>query len=395
LHKVFIRHTTAIEQESEPSSQMTDNTKNTDNSQKSMEPSPMAGDRIAKVLARAGIASRRGAERIIEAGRVSVNGKILKTAAFTVTDDDVILVDNEPLAPKEPPRLWRYHKPQGLMTTHNDPEGRPTVFERLPDGMPRVISVGRLDMNSEGLLLLTNDGELARQLELPSTAWARKYRARAYGRITQEQLDTLMKGIMIDGVKTGPIEATLDKQQGDNAWISITLREGKNREVRRALDTLDLQVNRLMRLAYGPFQLGTLARGEVDEVQRRVLRDQVGHFVEIPKGRPTVDLAKPRTKVKQNVRRVPKSAAERRRAGVAAVEQVPKAKNADKKNNAKWGKEKSAAMKAAKASPPPREPKGRDATKGRDAARDKPKARGPNKGGYKGQSKGPHKGRRR
>ncbi len=372
---------------------MTDNTKNTDKPQK---PGPMAGERIAKVLARSGLASRRGAERIIEAGRVSVNGRTLTTAAFTVTEDDVILVDNEPIAPKEPPRLWRYHKPQGLMTTHNDPEGRATVFENLPDGMPRVISVGRLDMNSEGLLLLTNDGELARQLELPSTAWARKYRARAYGRITQTQLDGLMKGIIIDGVKTGPIEATLDKQQGDNAWISITLREGKNREVRRALDTLDLQVNRLMRLAYGPFQLGTLAKGEVDEVQRRVLRDQVGHFVDIPKGRPTVDLAKPKTKAKQNARRVPKSAAERRRIGVAAAEQVPKAKNADKKNNAKWGKEKSAAMKAAKDGGA-REPKARDPQagelKGRASkGREMPKGRGPNKGGYKGQNKGPYKG---
>lgn len=256
---------------------------------------PMAGHRIAKVLARAGVASRRESERMIAAGRVTLNGKILKTPAVTVTDSDVILVDNEPIAEAEPPRLWRYHKPAGLMTTHKDPEGRPTLFDNLPKGMPRVISVGRLDMTSEGLMLLTNDGELARQLELPSTAWARKYRARAYGRVTQEQLDTLKAGIKIDGIKTGPIEAEFERQQGDNAWINVTIREGKNREVRRALETLELKVNRLIRLAYGPFQLGELPKGEVDEVQRRVLRDQVGHMVDIPKGRPTHAKTGPRT----------------------------------------------------------------------------------------------------
>ena len=325
-------------------------------------PNPMKGDRIAKVLARAGVASRREAERMIEAGRVRVNGELLKTPAHTVTDADEILVDDQPIAEKQPPRVWRYHKPPGVMTTHNDPGGRPTVFENLPEGMPRVISIGRLDMNSEGLLLLTNDGELARQLELPSTAWARKYRARAYGRITQENLDTLQKGIVIDGVPTGPIEATLDKQQGDNAWISVTIREGKNREVRRALDTLGLKVNRLIRLAYGPFQLGTLGKHEVDEVQRRVLRDQVGHMVEIPKGRPVHDKTGPKTRKKQNIKRAPKSAADARR--MAAEEGKPRQRRANKadatseaptkparhvkKNNAKWGKEKSAEMRALK-----------------------------------------------
>ncbi len=265
------------------------------NSSAANTPKANAPERIAKVMARAGIASRRESERLIEAGRVSVNGTILKSAAHTVTAKDVILFDGAPIAAKEPPRLWRYHKPPGLMTTHNDPKGRATVFDNLPSGLPRVISVGRLDMNSEGLLLLTNDGELARALELPSTAWARKYRARAFGRVTQDALDKLLKGVMIDGVKTGPIEATLDRQQGDNAWINVTIREGKNREVRRALDTLGLEVNRLIRLAYGPFQLGSLEKGQVDEVQRRILRDQVGHFVDIPTGRPTHQKTGPRT----------------------------------------------------------------------------------------------------
>ena len=244
------------------------------------------GERIAKALARAGVASRRGAERMIEAGRVKVNGTLLTTPAFLVTDKDKIEVDNEPIAAKEPPRLWRYHKPNGLLTTHNDPGGRPTVFENLPDDLPRVISVGRLDMTSEGLLLLTNDGEMARQLELPSTAWARRYKARAYGKVTQVQLDKLMKGVMIDGVRSGPIEATLDKQQGTNAWMSITIREGKNREIRRALDTLGLKVNRLIRISYGPFQLGDLVRGGMEEVKGSILQDQVGHLVDIPKARP-------------------------------------------------------------------------------------------------------------
>ena len=322
----------------------------------------MAGDRIAKVLARAGVASRREAERMILAGRVKVNGTILRTPAHTVTGDDEVLVDDVPIAEKEPPRVWRYHKPPGIMTTHNDPGGRPTVFENLPEGMPRVISIGRLDMNSEGLLLLTNDYELARQLELPSTAWARKYRARAYGRITQEELDTLSKGIVIEGIPTGPIEASLDKQQGDNAWISVTIREGKNREVRRALDSLGLKVNRLIRLAYGPFQLGTLGKHEVDEVQRRVLRDQVGHMVDIPKGRPTHEKTGPKTNKKADIKRAPRSAADARRIASGDVKiktytsisptdpAAPPTKPARhvKKNNAKWGKEKSAEMRKLK-----------------------------------------------
>ena len=246
---------------------------------------PADGERIAKVLARAGIASRRESEKLIEAGRITLNGKVLTTPAVKVTAKDKIEFDGRRVGAKEPTRLWRYHKPNGLLTSHNDPQGRPTVFENLPAHMPRVISVGRLDLTSEGLLLLTNDGELARMLELPSTAWARRYRARAYGRITQDRLDTLKKGITIDGVPTGPIEATIDRQQGDNAWIDVTLREGKNREVRRALDTLGLRVNRLIRVSYGPFQLAVLPSGEVEEVKNRVLRDQVGHLIEIEKTR--------------------------------------------------------------------------------------------------------------
>lgn len=241
------------------------------------------GERIAKYLARAGVASRRESERLIEAGRIKVNGKVLKTPAFKVTDKDEILFDNQPVAGKQPPRLWRYHKPTGLMTTHKDPEGRPTVFEKLPQDLPRVISVGRLDMNSEGLLLLTNDGELARALELPSTGFQRRYRARAFGHITQEKLDTLQKGIVIDGVPTGPIEAVLERQQRGNAWIRVTIKEGKNREVRRALADLGLEVNRLIRVSYGPFQLLGLGKGQVEEVKPRILRDQLGHLVDIPK----------------------------------------------------------------------------------------------------------------
>ena len=244
------------------------------------------GERIAKVLARAGVASRRESERLIEAGRITVNGQVLKTPAFKVTDKDTILFDGKPIAAKEPPRLWKFNKPTGQLTSHKDPEGRPTVFDNLPKSLPRVISVGRLDMNSEGLLLLTNDGELARALELPSTGWIRRYRARAYGKVTQEQLDTLKKGITIDGVPTGPIEAELERQQRDNAWIVVTIREGKNREVRRALETLDLKVNRLIRVSYGPFQLGNMKRSEIEEVRPRILRDQVGHLVDIPKDNP-------------------------------------------------------------------------------------------------------------
>jgi 23S rRNA pseudouridine2605 synthase len=232
--------------------------------------------RIAKAMARAGLCSRRDAERWIEAGRVSVNGQLLKSPARDVGPSDTVLVDGKPLPAAEPVRLWRYHKTRGVVTTHRDPEGRPTVFEKLPPEMPRVMSVGRLDLNTEGLLLLTNDGALARHLELPSTGWLRRYRVRAHGKVTQEALDKLKDGIEVDGVRYGPIEAKLDSTQGSNVWMTLSLREGKNREVRNVLSTLSLDVNRLIRLSFGPFQLLDLAPGAVEPVRRRILADQLG-----------------------------------------------------------------------------------------------------------------------
>jgi 23S rRNA pseudouridine2605 synthase len=234
------------------------------------------GERIAKFLARAGVCSRRDAEKLIAEGRVKLNGKVLDTPAIKVTAKDKVSVDNRPVATKEPTRLWRYHKPSGLVTTHRDPAGRPTVFERLPPDLPRVISVGRLDLTSEGLLLLTNDGALARRLELPANGWLRRYRARAFGRITQEELDALAEGVTLDGVRYGPIDATLESAKGANVWITVSLTEGKNREVRRVLEGIGLKVNRLIRIAYGPFQLGMLAPGAVEEISGKVLRDQLG-----------------------------------------------------------------------------------------------------------------------
>lgn len=213
---------------------------------------------------------------MIEERRVKLNGKVLDTPAVKVTAKDDIRVDNKPIAAAEPPRMWRYHKPAGLVTTHRDPQGRPTVFEKLPETLPRVISVGRLDLNSEGLLLLTNDGELARRLELPSNGWIRRYRARAYGRIDQADLDRLAKGIEVEGVRYGPIDAKLESSRGANAWIAVSITEGKNREVRRVLEAIGLKVNRLIRIAYGPFQLGALPVSAVEEIPRKVMREQLG-----------------------------------------------------------------------------------------------------------------------
>lgn len=234
------------------------------------------GERIAKVLARAGVCSRRDAERMILEGRVSVDGKRLDSPAVNVVPAQRVLVDGKPLPAAEPPRLWCYHKKKGLMTSHKDPEGRPTVFEKLPAELPRVISIGRLDFNSEGLLLLTNDGELARRLELPETGWMRRYRVRVYGTAEPAKLGVLAKGVTIEGVHYGPITAVVDNQERSNAWLTVGLREGKNREVRRVLEHVGLPVNRLIRIAYGPFQLGNLEPGQVREVPGKVLTDQLG-----------------------------------------------------------------------------------------------------------------------
>ncbi len=234
------------------------------------------GERIAKYLARAGVASRREAERLIEQGIVTVDGKTLTTPAFKVTPDMDIRVDGTRIGRPERPRLWRYHKPDGLVTTHKDPQGRATVFDALAGRLPRVISVGRLDLTTEGLLLLTNDGGLARLLELPSTGWTRRYRVRAYGRTSQGALDALKDGVEIDGVQYGPIRATLDQTQGGNSWVTLSINEGKNREVRNVMRHLGLQVNRLIRTAYGPFQLGKLAKGEFEEIPGKQLKEQLG-----------------------------------------------------------------------------------------------------------------------
>lgn len=233
------------------------------------------GERIAKFLARAGVSSRRDAEAMIAAGRVALNGQAVSHPATFVAADDIVLVDGKPVSAPERTRLWRYHKPSGLVTTHRDPEGRPTVFEKLPSALPRVISVGRLDLTSEGLLLLTNDGALARLLELPATGWIRRYRVRVYGAVDPARLAALARGTTIEGVRYGPIEAGLDSRKGENAWLSVALREGRNREIRKVMASLDLVVTRLIRISYGPFQLGLLPRGAVEEIPARVLREQL------------------------------------------------------------------------------------------------------------------------
>ena len=234
------------------------------------------GERIAKRLARAGLCSRRDAERWIAEGRVAVDGKVLASPALTVTEASDIRVDGKPLPAAEPARLWRYHKPAGLVTSHRDEQGRPTVFDRLPPELPRVVSVGRLDLTSEGLLLLTNDGELSRALELPARGWLRRYRVRVHGAVDPARLAALEGGITIDRMAYGPIHAVLDREQGSNAWLTISLHEGENREIRRVMEHLGLSVSRLIRIAYGPFQLGDLPRGAIEEVPRKVLREQLG-----------------------------------------------------------------------------------------------------------------------
>jgi 23S rRNA pseudouridine2605 synthase len=241
-----------------------------------IEGAPRELMRIAKAMARAGLCSRRDAERWIEDGRVVVNNEVIKSPALDVGPRDRIKVDGVELPSAGAVKLWRYYKPKGTVTTHRDPEGRPTVFEKMPDDMPRVISIGRLDFNTEGLLLLTNDGDLARFIELPATGWLRRYRVRAMGSVTQVQLDGLKDGIEIEGVRYGPVEATLDSVKGSNVWLTIGLREGKNREVRKILGSLMLEVNRLIRISFGPFQLMDLEEGKIEQVKRRVLADQLG-----------------------------------------------------------------------------------------------------------------------
>jgi 23S rRNA pseudouridine2605 synthase len=238
-----------------------------------------SGERIAKVIARAGLCSRREAEAWIAEGRVSVNDAKIASPALNVSARDRIAVDGKALPTRERTRLFLYHKPRGVVTTHADPEGRPTIFQALPKDLPRLISVGRLDLSTEGLLLLTNDGGLARVLELPSTGWLRRYRVRAHGSVTQDALDKLRNGVTIAGVRYGAIEATVDRLQGANVWLTFAIREGKNREVRNVLEHLGLQVNRLIRVSFGPFQLGELADGQVEEVKTRVLRDQLGERI--------------------------------------------------------------------------------------------------------------------
>ncbi len=254
------------------------------------------GDRIAKVLSRAGIASRREAERMIEAGEVTVNGKVIDSPALNVGPRDRITVNGQPLAAPEPARLWLYYKPEGLVTSNADEKGRDTIFDHLPEDLPRVMSIGRLDLNSEGLLLLTNDGELKRRLELPSTGWLRKYRVRVKGNPTDPDLEPLRKGITVEGEDFQPMQVVLDRHQGANAWLTVGLREGKNREIRRAMSAIGLTVNRLIRISYGPFRLNELKPGEVEEVRPKVLRDQLGLTGEASDGDTPRPSARPDTR---------------------------------------------------------------------------------------------------
>jgi 23S rRNA pseudouridine2605 synthase len=240
------------------------------------KPAAVKGDRIAKVIARAGICSRRDAEKLILEGRVKVDGQVVASPALNVTPNNVVQVDEKPLTEPEGARMWRFHKPSGLVTTHKDEKGRDTVFAALPRHLGRVVSVGRLDFNTEGLLLLTNDGEIARRMEIPSAGWTRIYRVRLFGKVTQADLDKLASGMTIDGVKYGPIVADLERSKGMHAWATVSLKEGKNREIKRVMERLGLKVSRLIRTAYGPFQLGQLQEGQVEEIPARLWREKLG-----------------------------------------------------------------------------------------------------------------------
>lgn len=238
-------------------------------------------ERLAKFMARSGVCSRRDAEELIKQKRVTVNGEIVDTPAFNVEGNEKILLDGEKLPEREQTRLWLYHKPAGLLTTHKDTEARATVFDHLPAGLPRVISVGRLDLNSEGLLLLTNNGELSRKLELPENGWSRRYKVRVHGFVNKKKLEDLAKGTVVDGINYGPVKAELESQNGTNSWLIVTLNEGKNREIRKLMKSIGLEVARLIRLSYGPFQLGSLKKGEVREVSQKVLKEQLGGKVDL------------------------------------------------------------------------------------------------------------------
>ncbi len=248
-------------------------------SDENIKDTPIKGERIAKVIARAGVCSRREAEVLVEQGRVSIDGKMVREPGTTVTPAQRVTIDGEALPASEPARLFRFHKPVGVLTTAKDPQGRQTFYDGLPDGLPRLMPVGRLDINSEGLLLLTNDGGLKRHLELPATGWLRRYRVRVYGRVDTRQLDALADGVTVEGVTYGPIQAKLDSQQASNAWLTFALQEGKNREIRQVCRHLGLQVSRLLRVAYGPFQLGALPEGAIDEVPQKALKEQLGAFL--------------------------------------------------------------------------------------------------------------------
>lgn len=266
-------------------------------------------ERVARALARAGVGSRRDAERMIEAGRVALNGQVLTSPAVNVGPGDILTLDGQPVSEREPTRVFRYHKPTGLLTSHNDPKGRPTVFAALPKAIGRVISVGRLDINSEGLLLLTNDGALARELELPSNGWVRRYRARAYGKASQAKLDALKHGVTVDGVAYGPVRAELEKDAGgSNHWVLVSITEGKNREVRKLLEHVGLKVNRLIRLSYGPFELGELEPGGVEELAPKVVREHLGALIapgNLPQGQGRGRFFRPERPVRNSARAKP------------------------------------------------------------------------------------------